>query len=485
MTNEQAILDGVLAEFAQLAKIPRPSGHEEAVSGYLKGALMKLGIPAEQDDAKNIIADLPASPGYEGAPRTILQGHMDMVCAAADGVAYRPADDPIRLVRSDDYLAADGTSLGADDGIGIAEILWLFKHPPKPHGPLRAIFTVQEETGMYGAAALDRKHLADARFCLNCDSEEDDLLTVGSAGGVDIEFSRPIHWQPPGEGQGWRLSIAGLSGGHSGEDIGKGRGNAIRLLAALLLDFAQAGLPFAVASLSGGIARNAIAAAADAVLLTAAPGETIRALLARRKARFLAAFGAADPGLTMSLDPAGQPPQVIDAEAVAAVTGLISVLHSGVFAMSTAIAGLVETSANLGLLRTEEDRLYLTYYPRSGLDEKLPAFQRAGVILGERFGCPAQIGTPLPAWQERPDSPLAKLVAEVFAEQRGRAMRVAGLHAGLECAHLQQKNPRLDIVSIGPTTLAIHSPRERLVLATVVPQIRLMAEVLRRIARLE
>lgn len=482
MVKDEEILEAVLEEFSQLAKIPRPSGHEQAVSNHLKQAFTKLGCKVVQDEAYNIIADLEATPGYEKAPRTILQGHMDMVCVADEGVAYDPENDPIRLVRTAEYLLAEGTSLGSDDGTGVAEILYLFRHAPEPHGPLRAIVTVDEETGMSGAQRLDAEHLSDADFYINCDSEEEDLLTVGSAGGLDMEYRRPVHWRAADTGKAWRLTVGGLRGGHSGERINDGRGNAIQVMAQLLLDMLDADIVFSAASLEGGTARNAIPASASMIFLTGDSEEKMRRVMATRRQKFLASYGSVDPDMTLTLAPADMPERVMAAEDVKAAAELILALHSGVYAMSPYLPGLVETSANLGLLRTAKDAIWFTCYPRSSVDAKLEDFQRLGAILGERFGCPARIGTPFPAWPERPESRLSKLVTDVFRDQQKKEMRVAAIHAGLECSFIAKKNPKIDIVSIGVTTLDIHSPRERLVLATVAPQVRLIAETLRRIA---
>lgn len=482
MLRDEEILESILSEFEKLAAIPRPSGEERAVSDYLCGAFSQLGCTVAQDEVYNVIADLAATAGYEGAPRTILQGHMDMVCVADEGVVYDPKCDPIRLVRTEAYLSADGTSLGADDGAGVAEILHLFRHVPEPHGPLRAIITVDEETGMMGARRLDAKYLADAAFCLNCDSVEDDLLTVGSAGGVDIEYHRPLHWHPTGDGAAWKLTVGGLKGGHSGERIGDGRGNAIHVLAQMVFAMEEGDIPAAVASLEGGTARNVIPSAATMVFVSPVAEETIRKVMAVQKQRFLSAYGSVEPEITLQLVPVKRPEWVMAREDVEALTALILALHSGVYAMSPHLSGLVETSANLGLLRTEEEEAWLTYYPRSSVDEKLREFQQAGRLFGEKFGCPARIGALLPAWQERPDSPLAKLAARVFQEQRGEKMRVAAIHAGLEVSFLVAKNPNIDAVSVGVTTFDIHSPREKLLLSTVAPQVRLLSEILRRIA---
>ena len=214
MNNTDEILADVLDEFSNLAKIPRKSGHEKAVSDYLKKRLEGMGLSVVQDDVNNIIADMPASPGYESAPRTILQCHMDMVCVAEEGVSYDPLTDPIRLHRTDEILEAEGTSLGSDDGSGIAIIIHTLKSV-KRHGPLRMIVTVDEEQGMTGAVHLDKKYLSDADFLINCDSENYDELTVGSAGSVNLDFEKEMKEQKPVCGSAYEIAVSGLKGGHS------------------------------------------------------------------------------------------------------------------------------------------------------------------------------------------------------------------------------------------------------------------------------
>ena len=250
MAQNNEILEGVLNEFAKLAAIPRKSGHEQAVSDFLKNYLTELGFAVTQDEKNNIIADKPACPGFENAPLTILQGHMDMVCVAAEGVAFDPLKDAIKLVRDEKFLRADGTSLGADDGIGVAEAIYIMKNA-KDHGPLRMIVTVDEEQGMTGAIHLDAKHLQDAKFLINCDSENYDELTVGSAGSVNLDFSREIKWVKPEMTAAWQIEVKGLLGGHSGERIGDGRGNAIRTLAMTLAALAAEG-EVELAAFNGG-----------------------------------------------------------------------------------------------------------------------------------------------------------------------------------------------------------------------------------------
>ena len=476
------ILDGVLEEFQKLAAIPRKSGEEKRVSDFLKTYLTEQGFHVVQDEVNNIIADAPATPGFEQAPRTILQGHMDMVCVAEDGYDYDPLRDPIKLVRSEKYLEAEGTSLGADDGIGVAEGLYLLKHA-KDHGPLRLIVTVDEERGMTGAIHLAPKYLQDAKFLINCDSEYYDELTVGSAGSVDLTFRRALKYEAAPEGKAYRLSVGGLLGGHSGERIGDGRGNALRTLAFLLQALSRQGR-IALADFHGGKAHNAIPDTAEACFLTQIPREEISQILTAEKEKFLAIYGAVDPSVEFVLQETEAPERVLIPGDAQRLLRLLLLLHTGVFAMSTVIPNLVETSANLGVVRMEDDVVSVEYFPRSAVDGKLDEFAAEARILGDLVGFEAVVGTKSPGWKENKKSVLAKMMAEVFEEQNGKPMKVETIHAGLECGWHFGKNPQLDMVSIGVTTQDIHSPNERLVLATVEPQVRLIEEALRRIAKL-
>ena len=476
------ILDGVLEEFQKLAAIPRKSGEEKRVSDFLKTYLTEQGFHVVQDEVNNIIADAPATPGFEQAPRTILQGHMDMVCVAEDGYDYDPLRDPIKLVRSEKYLEAEGTSLGADDGIGVAEGLYLLKHA-KDHGPLRLIVTVDEERGMTGAIHLAPKYLQDAKFLINCDSENYDELTVGSAGSVDLTFRRALKYEAAPEGKAYRLSVGGLLGGHSGERIGDGRGNALRTLAFLLQALSRQGR-IALADFHGGKAHNAIPDTAEACFLTQIPQEEISQILTAEKEKFLAIYGAVDPSVEFVLQETEAPERVLIPGDAQRLLRLLLLLHTGVFAMSTVIPSLVETSANLGVVRMEDDVVSVEYFPRSAIDGKLDEFAAEARILGDLVGFEAVVGTKSPGWKENKKSVLAKMMAEVFEEQNGKPMKVETIHAGLECGWHFGKNPQLDMVSIGVTTQDIHSPNERLVLATVEPQVRLIEEALRRIAKL-
>ena len=483
MDKKSEILESVLDEFKNLAAIPRQSGHEQAVSDFLKKYLTEAGFSVQQDEVYNIIADAPTSPGYEKAPLTIIQGHMDMVCVAEEGYSYDPQKDPIKLVRDDKYLSAEGTSLGADDGIGVAEGIYVLKNA-KDHGPLRLIVTVDEERGMTGAVNLEDKYLADASFLINCDSENWDELTVGCAGSVNLDFSRKLKRTAPQGKAAWKISVNGLLGGHSGERIGDGRGNAIRTLALALQALQEKGL-VEVADFRGGKARNAIPDSAAAVIVTDLAEEEINEILFVELGRFNKIYGSVDPKAKFQAVKAELPAEVLTAGDAKRLLSLLTILHTGVFAMSTVIPGLVETSANLGVVEMKADEVAVQYFPRSAVDQKIDEFRHFAQQIAELTGFTAHIGTQSPGWKENKDSRLAKIMAETFKAQNGQPMKVETIHAGLECGWHFRKNPQLDMVSIGVTTTDIHSPKERLELATVEPQVKLILETLKKIAALK
>lgn len=479
--DKQSITEGVLEHFMKFAVIPRPSGHEQAISDFLKKYLTELGMTVQQDEVNDIIADLPATPGLESAPLTILQGHMDMVCVAEEGREYDPLHDPIKVVRDEKYLSADGTSLGGDDGIGVSVAIYSMLHAAE-HGPLRLIVTVDEEQGMTGAKHLAKEHLQDAKYLLNCDSENYDEITVGSAGSVNIDFVRELERCRPEYSRAYSLTIKGLKGGHSGERIGDGRANALRTLALAVLHLRRAA-KVELASFTGGKARNAIPDAARAVIVTEASADELQRVLDAEVERYQEIYGSVDPAIELTLAETELPQNVYKNSFTTGLLQLLTILHTGVFAMSTAIPGLVETSANLGVVREEGNQLRVMYFPRSGIDAELEEIALAMSELADLTGFAPELGTPSPGWKENEGSWLAKVMPEIFAEQNpGHTMKVLTIHAGLECGFHYRKNPELDMISTGVTSLDIHSPNEHIELATIAPQVELIMETLRRIA---
>ena len=476
MTNEE-IKESVIQEFAKLAKIPRPSGHEEKVAEFLQGYLKELGLSVVKDEVGNIIADKAASPGCENAPTIVLQGHMDMVCVARKGYEFNPLTDAIKLVRDGDVLTAEGTSLGGDDGIGLAVIIFVLKNI-KRHGPIRFIATVDEERGMSGAIAVDEKFLLDAKYLINCDSEDYDLLITGSAGGIELELSYPVKRQTPAVKNAWKISVGKLKGGHSGEDIGLRRANAILLLADLLSDIGAAGA-LELFEFNGGRAKNVIPSAAEAVFVTDRTENELGAIIDEAQARAARLYGDSEPRLEIELVQADLPSTVVESCDSRRLLQTISLIHSGVYA---AQGDKIHTSANLGLCSLTENSLYLSIYARSFCAERLNEFGRwaknfAAVTSGE-----AKIGEPSPCWQEKSASRLAELMLEIFAKQNKTDMRREIIHAGLECGWWLEKNPAIDVVSVGVSTDNIHSPDEKIRLDTIAPQVNLIMETVETLA---
>ncbi len=479
--NEASIIDEVIAEFAELAKIPRPSGHEEAVGDYLAERFRQLGAAVSRDGQGNLRADVAATPGFEEKPRVILQSHMDMVCTGSPGRPFNSLTDPIRLIREAHTLTADGTSLGSDDGTGIAIILYLFKHREEfSHGPLRAIITVDEEVGMTGARALAADWLTDAQYLLNCDSENIDELTIGSAGSINLNFLRPMSFEPisPAEGNAFEIKLTGLLGGHSGECIGLGRANALRVMAFFLTELAAFDIDYRLASFGGGKAPNVIPDEAAAVIVTNSPEEEVQKI-ADQAGEKLQKLYPADKRGAFTVRSLPLPPAVAGAEDTLALIELLTNLHTGVYGMSPAVPGLVETSANIGQViwpeQSEEGTARVAFMPRSAIDERLAEFRMSGALLAAATGWQLEAGEISPGWAPRPESPLAEVISRVYREQNGAPMKVGAIHAGLECGFHARKAPALDMVSIGVTTRDIHSPRETLELGTVPVEVKLIA----------
>lgn len=478
---QQDILESVLTEFAKLAAIPRQSGHEKAVSDFLYGWAKKNGLSVVQDEVNNIIIDKPAAAGLEDKPLTILQGHMDMVCVAREGYDYDPLTDAIQLVRDETYMSAEGTSLGADDGIGVAMAMYLLR-AEFAHGPLRVIITVDEENGMTGAKALDAKYLA-ADYLINCDSEDYDVVTISSAGSLNVDLKRPLTWKKPETTDVYKIAIKGLIGGHSGVEIDRGRANAIKLLGILLGFMREAGIRFELAAINGGQARNVIASSAECIV-SIGPMDTYRInnVIAKMNEYMAALYKTVEPAYYIEFVPFKAVEKVMEREAVDDVIDYILLVGNGVLKMSAVTAGLVETSSNLGVIKTTDDCVVLNVFPRSNVDVMLDEIRLYQEKLAALTHMEVRFGAKAPGWPVSADGSLAKLMAQIFAEQNGRSMKLEAIHAGLECSWFYKKNPQLEMVSIGPTVTDVHSPKEKIALKTIEPSVKLIREVLIRLA---
>ncbi len=464
------MLEEVLDEFKKLAAIPRPSKHEEKVSNFLCDYLKSYGFKVIQDEVKNIIAEIPATSGKENFPRTILQAHMDMVCVAEENYPFNPLEDSIKLIRSEDFLTAECTSLGADDGMGIAEILYIVKNQKNfSHGPIRIIFTVDEEQGMTGANNLDKKYLADAKFFINCDSEDYDEIVVGSAGSIHVDFSKKINYTAPKFSNAFKIKFGGLHGGHSGIEISKNYVNAIKIAGKFLNQ-----KNFQLAKIDGGAAPNVIPADAEFIIVTDLSLEKISAYAEDFKKIYI----ESEPNFKIEIEAVQIPEKVFSDTDFEKLIALILTVHSGVYSMND---DMVRTSANIGIIRTAES-LDINILARSNVSALLDDFADIFAQVAKLTDFEVKFGTPTPVWNFNSKNRLVKIMAEIFESQNNFAPKIHTIHAGLECSFFAVKNPNLDIVSIGTTNEFIHSPKERLHLKTIEPQVNLIIETLKKIA---
>ena len=457
----------VLFYFEQICAIPHGSGNCAALSAYCESVASGLGLSVLRDEWDNVVIRKPASPGYEDHPTVILQGHLDMVCEKETGCSFDFERDGLKLFVDGDWIGAAGTTLGGDDGIAIAMALAVLEDDALPHPPLEAVFTVNEETGMDGAAGIDPA-LLKGRILLNIDSECEGVLTVSCAGGARAELKLPLRSVPndrPCKG----VSFQGLKGGHSGVEIHKGRLNADILMGIFLSE-----LPSDVrtVSLFGGTKDNAIPSAAECVLATD-----------RDLSLFAEAFSARfrpenDGGLSVTVRDAEARSRCFDAESTLRIAGFLTAVPNGVRAMSKKIEGLVETSLNLGQLWTEDDALTASFLVRSSVNLEKQRVLDQLKETSARFGGSFEADSPYPAWEFKEDSRLRSVMIRVYETLFGKSPVVEAIHAGLECGFFCDKLPGLDAVSFGPDILEIHTPRERLSVSSVARTYQYLRSVL-------
>ena len=467
----------VFAWFERLCAIPHGSHHAKAISDYLVAFARERGLACRQDAANNVVIRKAASAGYENAPVVMLQGHIDMVCEKDADCGKDMETEGLDLFVDGDVIGARGTTLGGDDGIAVAMALAVLDADDIPHGPLECVFTADEEVGMIGARALDASDLK-AKYLINIDSEEEGVLTISCAGACRMACTLPVT-RAPFDGQTLRVRISGLAGGHSGEEIHKGRANANLLLGRALDEMSRAGA-LRLIRVSGGTKDNAIPREAEAVVRT---GD---AAALRRAAEALAAalraeYHAADGHITVTVTETDDGLTPMDAASTERAITLLLCAPNGVVEMSMDVPGLVQTSLNLGRLTSDEASLRASFMIRSSINSQKNAVASRLARLAEALGGQAELDSDYSAWPYRPESPLRDRVAEVFYEQYGEKPRIAALHAGLECGILSGKLPELDCISLGPDLTDIHTPRERLHIASTERTWRLLLGTLKRL----
>lgn len=473
---------GVWQRFYEISQIPRPSKKEERITAHFEQLFNSLGIKYTKDKVGNLVARVPATKGYKNAPIVVLQGHSDMVCEKNRGTAHDFDRDPIELVRDGDWIRANGTTLGADNGIGVAAALALLNDPEAQHGPLEILITVDEETGLTGANQLSGK-LLKGRLLLNLDSEEEGVFYIGCAGGMDTAGAFRVQTTPvpAGDHSAFVLRVSGLTGGHSGSDIHTGRANAIKLLARTLHALAPHAAGFA--HIQGGSKRNAIPREAEAaVVLPAAAAEKARALVAALETAFQNEFKKTDPNTRLSLEPAPVPAVVYAKSLSKKLIDTLLALPHGVVRMSADIDELVETSTNLATIVSDDTTIVVGTNQRSSV-ESAKQYIAASVSAGLRLGGARVSHTDgYPGWQPNLQSGLLRICKETFTRLEGREPEIKAIHAGLECGILGGKYPGMDMISFGPTITGAHSPDERVHIPAVHSFYTLLKAVLKAVA---
>ncbi|NBK20543.1 MAG: aminoacyl-histidine dipeptidase [Spirochaetia bacterium] len=450
--------------FYELSQIPRESGNEEGVRQFLLKFAKEHKLESVVDTIGNVILRKKAYPGYEGRPSVALQGHMDMVCVKTEKSDHDFATDPIQLVREGDTLCAKDTTLGGDNGIAVAMAMAILSDPKAKHGPLEAIFTVSEETGLTGAFNIE-KDLIQSRLLINLDSEEEGVLYIGCAGGLEVDAKLKADMQAVPTGyEGFILTASGLLGGHSGGEIHKQRANAIKAVARAL-SAVETKMLFAA---SGGSKRNVIPSLCS--MSFASPSSEAKAIgqaIGKCEKELQEEYAKSDPGITLKLVKADLPKKASSAKQSEAFIRSLYIAPHGVDAMSMTIKGIVETSSNLAIIKFAEGVFSVTSSHRSSiLSSRDDIAHRMGEAMKSGGSTVEYVGA-YPSWKPNPDSELTQFCAKAYEEYSGKKPQVTAIHAGLECGIINSRVPGMDSVSFGPNMYDVHSVKERLSLSSV------------------
>lgn len=470
----------VWEQFDAITRVPRPSKKEGRIIDFLVDFAKEHDIPYKKDAIGNVVMRKPATPGYEQRPAVILQSHMDMVCEKNSDVEFDFDNDPIRVRIDGEWVRAEGTTLGADCGIGMAAALAALIDPAVEHGPLEVLFTVDEETGLTGAFELGEGMLT-GKYLINLDSEDEGELFIGCAGGIDTIATFHYTMEPaPKNYVFFRVDVSDLLGGHSGDDIDKGRVNSNKTVARLLWEGMQS-CELRLSYFAGGNLRNAIPREAYAIF--GVPAKYKEELLKRYNlfaADLKAEFRLREPNFKITLNEMPQVDEVLDARTQFGLVYSLVGVPNGVVAMSFAVPGLVETSTNLASVKfVDGNRIVVTSSQRSSVESAKTYVMQMVESVFALAGADVAHSDGYPGWTPDPQSKLLEATAESYKRLFGVDAKVRAIHAGLECGLFLEKYPDLEMVSFGPTLRGVHSPDERLEIATVPKFWDLLKEVLR------
>ncbi len=457
----------VWKHFDQITKIPRCSKHEEKIREYILGFAKKNNLKTKTDKSGNVVIIKPGSKGMEKKPIVILQGHMDMVCEKNSDVIHDFSKDPIKLKLKGDILTADGTTLGADNGIGLAISLAILEDKTLKHGVIEALFTVDEETGLTGAFAMESNMLT-GKILLNLDSEDFGVLTVGCAGGGDSKIQLPIKTQSINENmESLTIKISGLRGGHSGVDIHEQRGNAIKLLTRILWKVGN-NFKFYLTEIKGGDKHNAIPREAYAkISVEKSEKNKFISNLKNEEKNIFEEIKPIDPKFRLEVEYIEKLPTTLTKDSQSKLLNLLHGLPHGIDKMSYDIPTLVETSTNLATVTVNENEAVIGLSTRSSIKTALQDFRDRIHAVAELSGAKVTEEKPYPGWKPNLNSNILKLLKKIFKDMYKEEPKVEAIHAGLECGIIGEKFPGMDMISIGPTIKYPHSPEEQLHISTV------------------
>lgn len=471
---------GLWQLFEKICSIPHPSKHEQAISLWIQDWAKDLGLAIKEDAVGNLIIKKPATAGMEACKGVVLQGHMDMVPQKNNDTEHDFLTDPIKpyIIESGDWVTADGTTLGADNGVGLASALAVLASNDIVHGPLEVLVTIDEEAGMTGAFGLEAGWL-DGDILINTDSEQEGEVYMGCAGGIDGNANFLLSFDDiPDDSQAFNLSISGLKGGHSGVDIHTGRANANKLLVRFLLD-ASNEFDIRLTELNGGSLRNAIPREANASFIVAKENiEALKSALAIYLATIRTNLGAIETDIDMLLISPEDFEQCWTKATQAAILRALNACPNGVVRMSDDIEGIVETSLNLGVINTRGSKLNAMVLIRSLHDDGRLDTQRTVQSVFELAGADIIFSGAYPGWKPNTDSAIMKVVRDTYQKIFDKVPAVMVIHAGLECGLFKTAYPDMDMVSIGPTINFPHSPDEKIEISTVEQYWQLLVAVL-------
>ncbi len=455
----------VFEYFEIISSIPRGSGKTEKISDYCEGFAKEKGLRYIRDEIGNVVIFKNGSAGRENEEPVILQGHLDMVCEKENDCNIDFDNDGLSLAVDGDFVYAEGTTLGGDDGIAVAMCLALLDSNEYSHPPIEVVFTIDEETGMFGAEALDTSILGGKRM-INIDSENEGVLWVSCAGGARIDIEMPFIREEKTAENSVEITLGGLHGGHSGAEIHVGYANASVIMGRLLAKLSES-FDFTLISINGGTKDNAITRENIAVVSLNGNCDEFKSAISAVESEFKAEFLLTDPEMFVKAESIKSDAGAMNKETTQKIIALLNELPYGVMAMSKEIEGLVETSLNLGTLKTAENSVHYGYSVRSSKDDEKEKLLENLVAIADKHGASNKISGIYPGWAFKKESPLQQIMADVYKSVYGKEMLVTAIHAGLECGLFCGKISGLDCVSLGPDLFDIHTPAERMSISSV------------------